>query len=122
MHTEKSYNNPLHLLKLSVSEFVWKWYDKQVKEEFSLLAIDGEHSYHNLSTSWRNYINGNRKARFSSFNLHMKDILERVLPIKDSTAFFMGTEIEKQNEALETAARMIQAFDKEHQRQLKSVA
>ncbi len=66
---------------------------------------------------YRDGVNGQQPML--RLNIYLRRIMERVFPISKPDAFFIGSERESELEALATAGRMKQAYEKEYERQSK---
>lgn len=124
MKITRSYKGPIHLLRLSTSDFVWDWYEESFKKSV-LIYTKGEvnSEYNSFMITFKNYRDGNTKGvKMLKINPFLKRIVEAVFPIKNSDIFFIGDEEEMEKEALETAKRMIQAFEIEFEKQKKCIA
>ena len=117
------YRNPIQVLRLRSPDFVWNWYENKFKaavKEYSE-GRDGNH-YQTIVTSFNKYREGISLGKsLVRVNINLRRIMEREFPILHPDKFFIGSEAEQKQEAIETADRMIKIYKQELHRQTAEI-
>lgn len=113
------YNNPIQLLKLSVPEFVWDWYEEKFKDAVKNHTNSMINStYSSFTQTLKKYADGVYSTKkMAVLNIYFRRITENVYPILSPDNFFIGDDEQQQNEAIDTARRMITAYENEYKAQ-----